>query len=401
MREGWENKTIVEIAKIVSGGTPKTKIKEYWEGEIAWITPADLGKLKTREVSITRRTITREGLEKSSAKLFPKNSVILSSRAPIGHLAINKVPMATNQGCRGIVPNDYIDVIYLFYFLKCNVKLLNDLGTGTTFKELSTRALGSVKIPIPPLTEQKQIVTLLDQAFATIDQAKANIEKNIANAKELFQSKLNEIFSQKGDGWEEKTLGEVCIISMGQSPKGTTYNSEAIGTPLINGPVEFGREPFSKTVMTKWTTEPTKLCQEGDLILCVRGSTTGRINIAGFEACIGRGVASIRYERNQEWMNFFIRCNQQNIYDLGTGSTFPNVSGKILSKLKFSEPKSIEIQNDLIQTMKKIDSDINRVIFLYKKKESDLEDLKKSLLQKAFAGELTKPRKKQKAKTIA
>ena len=200
MREEWEIKVIGEVSKIINGGTPKTSVKEYWEGDINWITPKDLGKLKGVYVSETPRKISKLGLQKSSARLFKENSIILSTRAPIGHLAINQVPMSTNQGCRGIVPNSNLNVNYLFYFLKLNIKLLNDLGTGTTFKELSTKALSSIKIPIPPLAEQKQIVAILDQAFEAIDQAKANIEKNIVNAKELFQSKLNAIFSHPSIG---------------------------------------------------------------------------------------------------------------------------------------------------------------------------------------------------------
>lgn len=103
--KGWEIKKLGEVCEILNGGTPKTNIAEYWDGDIHWITPADLGKLKKPTVDDTPRKITRLGLEKSSAKLFPKNSIILSTRAPIGHLAINEVPMSTNQGCRGIVPS--------------------------------------------------------------------------------------------------------------------------------------------------------------------------------------------------------------------------------------------------------------------------------------------------------
>ncbi|SFU53348.1 type I restriction enzyme, S subunit [Pustulibacterium marinum] len=291
----------------------------------------------------------------------------------------------------------------VFKDLKCDNRFLYYSLTTLNFKKkvesiiggaatptLSQTNLGRLQIPIPSLSEQKQIVAILDKAFAAIDQAQANIEKNIENAKELFQSKLNEIFNQKGDDWEEKTLGEVCEIIMGQSPKGTSYNSEGTGTALINGPVEFGNEPFSKTVMSKWTTQPTKLCEEGDLILCVRGSTTGRINIAGFQACIGRGVAAIRNVKSQKWINFFIRCNQQTIYDLGTGSTFPNVSSKILANLKIVQPKSITIQNELVKLMEKLDSNQSKIESHYQQKLANLEDLKKSLLQKAFTGELTK-----------
>ena len=103
MKEGWVLDNIGEICQIVNGGTPKTNVNSYWDGEINWITPADLGKLTSKLVGSTKRKITQIGLERSSAKLFPPYSIILSTRAPIGHLAINTKPMCTNQGCRGLV----------------------------------------------------------------------------------------------------------------------------------------------------------------------------------------------------------------------------------------------------------------------------------------------------------
>jgi type I restriction enzyme S subunit len=139
-------------------------------------------------------------------------------------------------------------------------------------------------------------------------------------------------------GWEIKKLGEVCEVIMGQSPNGESYNSSGDGIPLINGPVEFGKEHFSKTIKSKFTTSPTKYCKENDLILCVRGSTTGRINVAGFDACIGRGVAAIRYTKNQKWVNYFILLSRKKIYDLGTGATFPNVSAEMIKNLTLPIP---------------------------------------------------------------
>ena len=122
------------------------------------------------------------------------------------------------------------------------------------------------------------------------------------------------------------------------------------GVPLINGPVEFGPDPFSKTIKKQYTSEPTKMCKEGDLILCVRGSTTGRINIAGFDACIGRGVASIRSKENQQWINYVINSYRQKIFNLGVGSTFPNISKDVLNRLKIPFP-SKEIQKVIIQKL--------------------------------------------------
>jgi type I restriction enzyme S subunit len=144
--------------------------------------------------------------------------------------------------------------------------------------------------------------------------------------------------------WRATRLGEVCEVIMGQSPDGDSYNVTGEGVPLINGPVEFSQGPFGKTTRSKFTTEPTKLCRENDLILCVRGSTTGRMNIASFDACIGRGVAAIRANEYQPWINYFIRSKRDDIHRLGTGATFPNVSGAMLGYIKLPLPPLPEQQ---------------------------------------------------------
>jgi type I restriction enzyme S subunit len=145
-------------------------------------------------------------------------------------------------------------------------------------------------------------------------------------------------------GWQTKKLGEVCEIIMGQSPDGDSYNVTGEGVPLINGPVEFSQGAFGKTIRSKFTTQPTKLCKENDLILCVRGSTTGRMNIAGFDACVGRGVAAIRAKEYQLWINHCISSKRDEIHRLGTGATFPNVSGTILNEINLPFPPLAEQQ---------------------------------------------------------
>ncbi|RLS45174.1 MAG: restriction endonuclease subunit S, partial [Planctomycetota bacterium] len=144
------------------------------------------------------------------------------------------------------------------------------------------------------------------------------------------------------NGWQAKRLSDVCEIIMGTSPPGETYNTTGEGVPLINGPVEFSRGSFGKTVRTKFTTAPNKLCKENDLILCVRGSTTGKMNIAGFDACIGRGVAAIRAKEYQPWINHFISSKTEDIFRLGTGATFPNISTAALAGLTLHMPPLAE-----------------------------------------------------------
>ncbi|GHT16381.1 type I restriction modification system subunit S [Endomicrobiia bacterium] len=220
----WEVKKLGEICEIVNGGTPKTNVREYWNGTNLWITPAEMGKREIPFVEKTVRQLSDSGLKNSSAKLLPPYSVILSSRAPIGHLVINTKPMATNQGCKGLIPSGKLFYLFLYYYLYFSVDYLDKLGTGTTFKELPTWKLKEVEIPFPLLSEQKRIVTKLDKFSENIKRLEDAARKNLQNAKDLFNSVLNETFKNKSAvdndnrqvhkkaHWEVKKLGEVCDV---------------------------------------------------------------------------------------------------------------------------------------------------------------------------------------------
>jgi len=191
----WPVKTLGEVCQVVNGATPKTNVEEYWGGGHAWITPAEMGNLDSPFLSMSRRTISDQGLAACSATLVPPKTVILSSRAPIGHLVINEVPMATNQGCKSLIPGDGLDSIYLYYYLKANVELLDSLGTGAVFKELSGTQLKTVEIPVPPLEEQKQIVARMDSMRAKTSEMVAAYDAKLVAAKNLRQSVLEAAFA--------------------------------------------------------------------------------------------------------------------------------------------------------------------------------------------------------------
>jgi type I restriction enzyme S subunit len=143
-------------------------------------------------------------------------------------------------------------------------------------------------------------------------------------------------------GWVWTTLGTVANIVMGQSPPGDTYNKSGEGVPLINGPVEFSAGPFGITVVNQYTTAPTNFCEEGDLLICVRGSTTGRTNVAGFRACIGRGVAAIQPYFDGAFIRLFIWKSRDSIMGMGRGIAFPSVSRKQIEDLAFPLPPLAE-----------------------------------------------------------
>src|ERR1019366_5300729 len=135
---GWAVRQLMEVCTVTNGGTPKTGEPTYWDGPHAWITPAEMGKRLSPYVDKTERTLTDLGLQNSSARPLAANSVILSSRAPIGHLVINTIPMATNQGCKGLTPNEGLHYKFLYYYLFSIRDQLDAMGTGATFRELST-----------------------------------------------------------------------------------------------------------------------------------------------------------------------------------------------------------------------------------------------------------------------
>jgi len=154
---------------IKNGTTPTIGEAEYWNGDILWATPEDLGKLTSNHISHTKRQVTQKAVAECNLSVLPTGSVIISTRAPIGHMAINEMPMAFNQGCRGIIPGDQLDGSFLYYLLKSRVASLNAIANGTTFVELSHDDLAAVLIQCPSLETQRRIAQFLDEKTERID----------------------------------------------------------------------------------------------------------------------------------------------------------------------------------------------------------------------------------------
>jgi len=160
--EGWEEKRINQIGKVVSGGTPASDDERYWGGNIAWVTPNEVTQIKRPYIGSTKRTLTKLGLKNSSAHLLPPNSIIVCTRATIGDCVINTIPMATNQGFKNIKPNSQHDEKYIYYSIIFNKKKLLRLGAGSTFLEVSRRDFEKMQLLGPiKLTEQIKISELL------------------------------------------------------------------------------------------------------------------------------------------------------------------------------------------------------------------------------------------------
>lgn len=177
----WKTCTIADIGTVVGGATPSTKKTENYDGgSISWITPKDLAGFSGRFISHGERNITEAGLNSCSTQLMPKNTVLFSSRAPIGYVAIAGQEVCTNQGFKSVVPNDNTDYMFLYYLLKYNKEKIEHLGSGTTFKEVSGNTMRSVEVRVPEsIDEQKRIASVLSVLDSKIENNR-DINDNLA-----------------------------------------------------------------------------------------------------------------------------------------------------------------------------------------------------------------------------
>ncbi len=396
MKNNWQTKRLGEVCEIVNGGTPKTNVPRYWDGDILWITPKDMGRLKNIFVNDTGRKITEAGLKDSSAKIIPPESIILSSRAPIGYLAISKKELCTNQGCKGIVPKKELDIYFLFYFLKNSVDLLNKLGSGTTFKELSSTKLKEVQIPFPSLVEQKRIVQLLDGVFEKIEKAKGNAEKNLQNSRELFESYLRNIFTNIDNHWEEKTIDNIGKIGTGATP--LKSNKKYYGGNISWITSKSTRNPFIKEAddyITDLALKETncKLNSIHTLIIAMygQGKTRGQVSELLIGAATNQAIATVLVDENKidrTFVKYFFVFNYETMRQMAEGGLQLNLNLNKIKKMKIPFPKPLSQQKEIVIKLDELSGQTRRLEEVYKQKIADLEELKKSVLDKAFKGEL-------------
>ena len=210
-----------DICEIVSGSTPKTNIEEYWDGDIKWITPAELND-ETYIITDSVRKITELGVKKTGLTPFPKGTVILSSRAPIGKVAIAGCEMYCNQGFKNLICSEKIDNRYLYWFLKGNTELLQSLGRGATFKEISKTIVANIEINIPDKSVQTQIVDNLEKTSQIIRLRKQELSK----LEELVRARFVELFGDpetNPNSWDITKLSRFCDLKNGYAFRSGDY----------------------------------------------------------------------------------------------------------------------------------------------------------------------------------
>lgn len=176
--DNWEIVPIKRNFSLFAGSTPKSEIAENWDGDIVWITPADY-KTSDKYVEQGKRNISNVGLKSCSTLIIPSNSIVFSKRAPIGSVAINTVPLCTNQGCIACIPKENVDTLYYYYVMSVFTEQFELYGSGTTFKEISATKFGDFRMILPPLYEQKKIADFLDKKCIEINTLSSDIQSQI------------------------------------------------------------------------------------------------------------------------------------------------------------------------------------------------------------------------------
>lgn len=223
-----------QIGEIVSGATPKTNDPSNFDGDIAWITPADLSGYDKMYISEGARSITTKGYESCSAKLLPAGSVLFSSRAPIGYVAIASNPVCTNQGFKSIIPNSNVNPEFLYYQLKYLRKTIESMGTGTTFREISGKRLGEVDIVLPNIEEQTRIVERIEELFSQLDNGVETLKKTKQQLAVYRQAVLKDAFDDLTATCPTATIRSACEdIKVGIVIKPTQYYVSSDGVPAF------------------------------------------------------------------------------------------------------------------------------------------------------------------------
>lgn len=410
----WKLKKLGEVGEIVSGGTPSTKVDKYWNGNISWISPADLSGYVDKHISKGRKSITEIGLKNSSAKLIPKGSVLFSSRAPIGYTVIAATELCTNQGFKSIVPNEFVSSEYLFYYLKASKQKAEKAASGTTFKEISLKAFSQLDIPLPPLPEQHAIVSKIEELFSELENGKQQLQTALQQLKVYRQSLLKAAFEGKltnmnvkdgelPEGWKVFELRElVDKISdgpFGSNLKSIDYSNEGIRVIRLEniGELEFRDEYKTYVTPEKYETIKKHTVDKGDIIFSSFISESIRTVILPdyIEKAINKADCFlIRPSESKISKKFLVyyfstKAMHNQLVNQIHGATRPRINTTQLKSSLIPFP-SREEQQFIVDELESKLTVCDKIEETIKESLQKSETLRQSILKKAFSGELVK-----------
>jgi restriction endonuclease S subunit len=403
----WKTKNIGDVCDLMTVGTPSRSKKEYFDnGKINWLVSGDVNM---KIITKCKGKITEDGLANSNSKYLPLNSVVIALNGQgktRGAVAMLKIKATCNQSLVSIFPKDLkmISSEYLYYNLDSRYDEMRKItgDSGNDRRGLNMPLLRNIDISFPDsLEEQKQVVKVLDEAFESISKSKESAEKNLNNAKELFESYLEGVFSNPGGDWEEKTLGEVVEINPKKSEIKDIPADEIVSfLPMKDlGVLQKETTPVKEKQLSEVAGSYTYFAENDVLLAKVTPCfENGKLGIAkSLKNGIGFGSSEYIVLRSSSRIipeYLFYLLSQNKFRDSGKKLMFGACGLKRLSKEYIQNTPipfpSILEQKTIVSKLDALSKQTKELESIYKQKIKSLDELKKSILQKAFAGELTK-----------
>ena len=395
--ENWKEYKLHEIGEIVGGATPSTKDSTNYDGEISWITPKDLSNFIGRYIQRGERSITQKGFDSSSCQILPKGSILFSSRAPIGYIAIAANELCTNQGFKSVIPyNNVVDNIFLYYLLKYNKKKIEGLGSGTTFKEVSAKVMQNFEIRIPCIQTQKRIVNILSSLDDKIELNRRINDNLEQQAQALFKSwfvdfepfkKGKFIDSELGmipEGWQVEELGNITNSITEKVGKRTDIK---VLSPVNTGDLLLSEEYFTKQVYSKNLAKYIMVAPN-DFAYNPARINIGSIgmNTFDFSGCVSPVYVVFRCEK--EYHHFFnifkaTKNFKEEVNTRAIGGVRQTLSYKDFSLIKIVYPPK-----EIVEQFNKIYSHIMTLIKKNVLENKRLHQTRDTLLPKLMSGNL-------------
>ena len=382
----WELKKLSELGTVVGGATPSTKNEEYYNGEIPWITPKDLSSFSGRYIKRGERNITQLGFENCSTYLMPPKSILFTSRAPIGYIAISSNEICTNQGFKSIIPHENTDYLFLYYLLKYNKEKIESMGSGTTFKEVSGNVMKNIEVCVPSdKFEQEKIASILnclDEKIELNNKINDNLEQM---AQAIFKSWFIDFEPWGGtipEDWREGSIYALMDVIYGAPFKSTLFNSDKNGYPLIRirDLKTFLPQLYTPEVLPKMT-----IVKAGDVLVGMD---------AEFRPCIWQGETGVLNQRvckivpKRSISRFYVYATLKPYLEFiefyKTGTTVSHIGKADFDKIQITIP-SETVLNDF----SKLIEPLYLQILNNSDENSRLVILRDNLLPRLMSGELS------------
>lgn len=388
----WKKCTLSELGIVVGGATPSTKnLNNYENGTIAWITPKDLAGFSERFIFKGERNITEQGLKSCSTKLLPRHSILFSSRAPIGYVAIAGQDVCTNQGFKSIIPSEEVDYMFLYYLLKNNKDRIESMGSGTTFKEISGKTMGGVEVIVPSSIEDQRkissILSVLDERIEVNNRINKNLEQQLAS---LFAHAFADNIA---DATTETCplLGDLITVidNRGKTPPLTT---EVYDYPIIDvGALKGTGRIVDFNNCTKYVKQSTYATwfrsghpQPWDILISTVGSLAEMKIYLGSKGCMAQNVVAFRATSiSPLYLYQYLRFICADLVAYNIGSVQPSIKVTHIIKHPIFVPENTKLERFEV-TAKAI---TNRLYANYNENES-LKSLRDTLLPRLMSGEL-------------